>query len=191
MYSPGLEHFEAMYRILRHLKGTPRRGLLFKKHGHLQIKVYTDADWAGSIMDRRSTSGYCAFMGGDLITRWSKKQNMVSWSSAEVEFRAIAHEICEGMWIKRLLEELKTSESTPMKIYCDNKAGITIAHNLVLHDRTRHVEVDNIYQRKAWEQADLYALHPNQWSNSGCSYKGAIEKTIRQADKQADHERYL
>ena len=69
MYSPGLEHFEAMYRILRHLKGTPRRGLLFKKHGHLQIKVYTDADWAGSIMDRRSTSGYCAFVGGNLITR--------------------------------------------------------------------------------------------------------------------------
>ncbi|GMP81639.1 hypothetical protein CsSME_00036279 [Camellia sinensis var. sinensis] len=142
MHSPGAEHFEAVYKILRYLKGTPGRGLLFKKHGHLQVEVYTDADWAGSVTDRRSTSGYCSFVGGNLVTWRSKKQNVVTRSSAEAEFRAVAHGICEVMWIKRILEELKLSHPTPMKVYCDNKAAIAIAHNPVLHDRTKHIEVD-------------------------------------------------
>ena len=117
MHSPGPEHFEAVYRILRCLKGTPGKGLLFKKRGHLQIEVYIDADWAGSITDGRSTSGYCSFVGGNLVTWQSKKQNVVARSSAEAEFRAVAHGICEVMWIKRMLEELKASDSLPMKLY--------------------------------------------------------------------------
>ncbi|RVW39635.1 Retrovirus-related Pol polyprotein from transposon RE1 [Vitis vinifera] len=116
MHAPGPEHFEAVYKILRYLKGTPSRGLLFKSQGHLQIETYTDADWAGSIVDRRS--------------------------SAEAEFRAVAHGICEIMWIRRLLEELKMTGSSPMKLYCDNKVAILVAHNPVLHDHTKHVEVD-------------------------------------------------
>ncbi|RVW69951.1 Retrovirus-related Pol polyprotein from transposon RE1 [Vitis vinifera] len=114
MHVPGLEHFEVVYRILRYLKGTPGRGFLFKSRGHLQIETYTDADWAGSIVDQ----------------------------STEAEFRVVAHGICEIMWIRRLLEELKMIGSSPMKLYYDNKAAISVAHNLVLHDRTKHVEVD-------------------------------------------------
>lgn len=142
MHSPGPDHFDAVYRILRYLKGTPGKGLLFGAHGNLQVEIYTDADWAGSITDRRSTSGYCTFVGGNLVTWRSKKQNVVARSSAEAEFRAVAHGICEALWIKRLLEELKVTSSLPMKLYCDNKAAIAIAHNPVLHDRTKHVEVD-------------------------------------------------
>ncbi|RVW87752.1 Retrovirus-related Pol polyprotein from transposon RE1 [Vitis vinifera] len=117
------------------------KGLLFKSRGHLQIETYTDADWAGSIVDRRFTFGYCSFVGGNLVTWRSKKQNVVARSSAEAEFRAVAHGICEIMWIRRLLEELKMTGSSPMKLYCDNKAAISVAHNPVLHDRTKHVEV--------------------------------------------------
>ena len=142
MHAPGPEHFEVVYRILRYLKGTPGRGLLFKSGGHLQIETYTDADWARSIVDRRSTSGYCSSVGGNLVTWQSKKQNVVARSSAEAEFRVVAHGICEIMWIRRLLEELKMTGSSPMKLYCDNKAAISVAHNPVLHDRTKHVEVD-------------------------------------------------
>ena len=68
MHSPRPEHFDAVYRILRYLKGTLGIGLSFKKLGHLQIEVYADADWAGSITGRRSTSGYCAFVGRNLVT---------------------------------------------------------------------------------------------------------------------------
>ena len=63
MNSHGQEHFNLVYRILKYLKGTPGRGLLFKKRGHLQVEAFTAADWAGSAIDRRSTSGYCTFVG--------------------------------------------------------------------------------------------------------------------------------
>ncbi|MCQ7416388.1 Ty1/Copia family ribonuclease HI, partial [Salmonella enterica] len=142
MHAPGPTHFEAVYRILKYLKGTPGKGILFRRHNHFQIEVYTDADWAGSTTDRRSTSGYCSFVGGNLVTWRSKKQNVVAKSSAEAEFRALAHGICEGIWIKRILEELKIPLNTPIRIYCDNKAAISIAQNPVLHDRTKHIEVD-------------------------------------------------
>ena len=91
MHALGPEHFEAVYRILRYLKGTPGRGLLSKSRGHLQIETYTDADWAGSIVDRRSTSGYCSSVGGNLVTWQSKKQNVVARSSAKAKFRVVCH----------------------------------------------------------------------------------------------------
>ena len=116
MHSPGQEHFDAAYRIPRYLKGTLGKGLMFRKQDNLQIEVYSNADWAGSSIDRRSTSNYCTFIGGNLVTWRSKKQSVVAWSSAEVEFRSLAHGICETIWIKRLVEDLKISVSLPMKI---------------------------------------------------------------------------
>ncbi|KAH9649138.1 hypothetical protein KPL70_025878 [Citrus sinensis] len=151
MHSPGQEHFDATYRILRYLKGTPGKGLMFRKRDNLQIEVFTDADWAGSSTDRRSTSGYCTFIGGNLVTRRSKKQNVVARSSAEAEFGSLSHGICEAIWIKRLFEDLKIPVSLPMKIYCDNKAAISIAHNPVLHDRTKHIEVDKHFIKEKIE----------------------------------------
>ncbi|KAM1763339.1 hypothetical protein ACFX11_002688 [Malus domestica] len=94
MHNPGEQHMSAVMRILSYLKGSPGKGILFQKNGHFKIECYTDADWAGSTDDRRSTSGYFTFIGGNLVTWRSKKQNVVSRSSAEAEFRAardIAH----------------------------------------------------------------------------------------------------
>ena len=67
---------------------------------------------------------------------------MVTRSSANVEFRAVAHGICELLWLKKLLEYLKVTSHMPMKLYCDNKTMINIAHNPIQHDRTKHVEID-------------------------------------------------
>ena len=139
MHSSGPEHFEAVHRILRYLKGTPGKGLFFKAREHLQDEAYTDADWVGCISDRRSTSGYCTYVGGNLVTCRSKKQNVVARSSVEAEFRVVAQGMCEAIWIRRILQELKVSKALP---YCDNRAAISIAHNPVLHDRMKHVEVD-------------------------------------------------
>lgn len=142
MHSPKEIHLQAVYRILHYLKNSIGRGLLFKKGEKLNLEVYTDADYAGSIDDRKSTSGYCTFFGGNLVTWRSKKQNVVARSSSEAEFRAMALGICELLWIKIILEDLKIPWEGPMKLYCDNKSAISIAHNPVQHDRTKHVEVD-------------------------------------------------
>ncbi|CAN1150187.1 Copia protein [Linum perenne] len=145
MHSPGPMHFEAVYRIIRYLKGTPGSGIMYKRREHLQIEAYTDADWAGDVNDRRSTTGYCAYVGGNLVSWRSKKQPVVARSSAEAEYRALALGITEVTWIGRLLQELKVTVPKPIRIYCDNKAAVAIAHNPVLHDRTKHVEIDKYY----------------------------------------------
>ena len=87
MHNPKETHLKAIHRILHYLKGNPGRGILFKKGESLTLEAYTDADYAGSLDDRRSTSGYCTLLGGNLVTWRSKKQNVVARSSAESEFR--------------------------------------------------------------------------------------------------------
>ncbi|XP_058068406.1 uncharacterized mitochondrial protein AtMg00810-like [Magnolia sinica] len=83
MHNPCITHLTAMYRILQYLKSVPRNGLLFQQHGHLHLLGYSDANCASSLHDRRSTSGYCTFVGGNLVTWKSKKQSVVARSSAE------------------------------------------------------------------------------------------------------------
>ena len=110
-----------------------------------------DADYAGSPIDRRSTSRYCTFLGGNLVTWKSKKQNVVARSSAEAEFRAMAQGVCELLWLKIILEDLKIKWEGPMRLYCDNKSAISTAHNPVQHDRTKHIEVDRHFIKEKLE----------------------------------------
>ncbi|XP_057749111.1 retrovirus-related Pol polyprotein from transposon RE1 isoform X1 [Arachis stenosperma] len=179
MHSPGQEHMDAVFRILRYLKGSPGKGLLYKKHGHLQVEAYTDADWAGNVMDRRSTSGYCTFVGGNLVSWRSKKQSVVARSSAEAEFRAVAHGICEALWVEKILQELKVSISPPMRLYCDNKSAISISHNPVLHDRTKHVEVDKHFIREKIERGQICISYvPTTEQLADVLTKGLPKKTF-------------
>ncbi|KAH9741647.1 protein kinase domain-containing protein [Citrus sinensis] len=131
MYSPNVEYMEDVFRILKYLKTSPGKGILFSKNNHLRVEAYTDADWAGSFVDRKSTSCYCTFVGGNLVTWRSKKQPVVARSSAEAEFRAMTFGICELMWLRMFLIELKVWKTKSMRLYCDNKAAISIAHNPV------------------------------------------------------------
>ncbi|XP_021802654.1 uncharacterized protein LOC110746726 [Prunus avium] len=113
-----------------------------QKNGHLDLEGYTNADYAGNITDRRSTSGYFTFVGGNLVTCRSKKQNVVSRSSAESEYRGIAQGVCEILWLRWLLAEIGFRPDAATKLYCDNHSAFEIANILVQHDRTKHVEVD-------------------------------------------------
>ncbi|KAH6756623.1 hypothetical protein C2S53_001804 [Perilla frutescens var. hirtella] len=106
MHRPQKEHMEAALRIVRYLKGSPAKGIVFLSNGHLEVKGYTDADWTGNPVDRRSISGYFTLVGGNLVTWKSKKQKIVTLSSAEAEFRGIAKGIAELIWIKKLLTEI-------------------------------------------------------------------------------------
>ncbi|KAK2990953.1 hypothetical protein RJ640_002961, partial [Escallonia rubra] len=158
MHSPKKKHLDAVYGVLRYLKGTPGKGLFFKRGDDRMVEIYTDADWAGSSVDRRSTSGYCTYVWGNLVTWRSKKQPVVARSSAEAEFRALAHGICEGIWLRRLLSELKIIKSWPMKLYCDNKAAVNIAQNPVHHDRTKHVEVDRHFIKEKIDDGSVVQI---------------------------------
>ncbi|GAV90406.1 hypothetical protein CFOL_v3_33815 [Cephalotus follicularis] len=116
------------------------------------LEPNTDADWAGCPDDRRSTSGYCTFVGGNFVTWRSKKQMVVARSSAEGEFRSVVHGICELLWLQGLLADLNFPIQSPTKLFCDSKSAISITHNPVQHDRTKHVEIDRHFIKEKLEQ---------------------------------------
>ena len=104
---------------------------------------YCDVDWADSPIGRHSTLGYCVFIGGNLISRKSKKQYVVARFSAEAEYRAMTLPTCELIWLKQLLqEELRFGKDGQMTLVCDYQAALHIASNPIFHERTKHIEVD-------------------------------------------------
>ena len=128
---------------------------MFRKRGERSVEVFVDTDWAGCPNDRRSTSGYCSYVFGNLVTWRSKKQPVVARSSAEAELWSTAQGICEALWLKQLLEELKIQLQSPMTIWCDNKAAISISYNPVHHDQTKHVEVDRHFIKEKIDEGIL------------------------------------
>ncbi|XP_050896612.1 uncharacterized mitochondrial protein AtMg00810-like [Lathyrus oleraceus] len=105
--SPCQEHMTVVIWILRYIKCAPGKVLVYEDKGHTQIIGYYDADWAGSPIDKRSTSGYCVLVEGNLISWKSKKQNIIARSSAEAEYRAMTMATYELIWLKQFLKELQ------------------------------------------------------------------------------------
>ena len=122
------------------------------------LEAYTNADYARSLDNRRSTSRYCTLLGGKLVTWRSKKQNVVARSSAKSKFRSMASGICELLWLKIILDDLKIKWESPMRLYCDNKFSISIARNPMQHDRTKHIEVDRHFIKEKLESGLICTL---------------------------------
>jgi len=173
MHDPRAGHMEVVYRILRYLKGTPGRGLWFRKNGHLDLEGYCDADWASCKDDRRSTSGYCVFVGGNLVIWRSKKQAVVARSTAEAEYRAMTLSLCEMLWLKGLLKELRVLRNETMMLHCDNVAAINIANNPVQFDRTKHIEIDRFFIKEKLDSGVLELKYVKSRSQlADCLTKG-------------------
>ena len=148
MSSPIVDNWAAVEHILCYFKGASERGILYSNHGHKRVKYFTDADWAGSKEDRRSTSSYCVFVSENLVSWKSKKQEVVSRSTAESEYRAMTRSLCEIMWFHQLLMEVGIKTVVPAKLSCDNQAALHIASNPIFHERTKHIEIDYHFVRE-------------------------------------------
>lgn len=173
MHDPRSGHLDAVYRIMRYLKGSPGMGLWFKSNGHLNVDGYSDADWASCLDDRRSTSGYCVFVGGNLVSWRSKKQPVVSKSTAEAEYRAMSQGLSEMLWVRGLLLELKVLRQDPLNVWCDNKSAISIANNPVQHDRTKHVEIDRFFIKEKLDAGIIKITHVSSGQQvADCLTKG-------------------
>ncbi|KAM2632204.1 hypothetical protein EV1_022966 [Malus domestica] len=147
MHAPTVTHMQAAKRILRFLKGTVSHGLLFKQ-SPLHLSAYSDADWAGCPFDRRSTSGFCVFLGSNLISWCAKKQTTVARSSTEAEYRSLAHTAAELTWVCKVLKNFGFPLSATPTLWCDNISAISLASNPIFHARTKHVEIDYHYIRE-------------------------------------------
>jgi hypothetical protein len=110
----------------------------------LNIEGYCDSNWATYANDKKSTSGYCIFVGGNLVAWKNKKQHVVARSTAEAEYRAMALSVAEMIWERSILVELKMNQWAQMNLWCDDKSTINIA-NLVQHNITKHVKIDKFF----------------------------------------------
>ena len=159
MHDPREPHLTALKRILRYVRGTLHMGLFLRPSSQSDLVVYSDADWAGCPDTRKSTSGYAVFLGDNLISWSSKRQNTVSRSSAEAEYRAVANAVAEATWLRQLLSELHTPLRKTTLVYCDNISAVYMSSNPVQHQRTKHVEIDLHFVRERVALGDVRVLH--------------------------------
>ncbi|XP_071704314.1 uncharacterized mitochondrial protein AtMg00810-like [Rutidosis leptorrhynchoides] len=159
MHDPREPHFNARKRVLRYVRGTVDNGLQIFPSSTSKLIAYSDADWGGCLDTRRSTSGYCVFLGDNLLFWSSKRQATVSRSSTEAEYRAVANAVAETCWIRNLLRELHSPLSHVTLVYCDNVSAVYLSNNLVQHQRTKHIEIGIHFVRDKVATGDIYVLH--------------------------------
>lgn len=136
---PTRAHWKAALHVLRYLKGCPSLGIFISSNTSLQVTAYSDADWGACLDTRRSLTAFCVFLGPTLISWRCKKQQTVSVSSAEAEYRALSSTTKELLWVLSLLKDLHVSPTLHVPLFCDNSAAI---QNHVFHERTKHLDID-------------------------------------------------
>ncbi|XP_012845859.1 PREDICTED: uncharacterized protein LOC105965858 [Erythranthe guttata] len=181
MHDPREPHMASLKRILRHICGTLDHGLQLSPNPDLSLIAYFDADWGGCPDTRRSTSGYCIFLGNNLISWSSKRQVTTSRSSAEAEYRAIANAVAETTWLRNLLSELLCPLSKATIVYCDNVSAVYLSSNPIQHSRTKHVEIDIHFVRDKVALGHVRVLHvPSAYQFADIFTKGLPTQLFQQ-----------
>ncbi|GJT74728.1 putative ribonuclease H-like domain-containing protein [Tanacetum coccineum] len=144
--SPKTSHLLAVKRIFRYLKGKPSLGLWYSKDSPLELIAYTDSDYAGATLDRKSTTGGCQFLGNRLISWQCKKQTVVATSTTEAEYVAAASCCGQVLWIQNQLLDYGYNFMNTV-IYIDNSSTICIIENPVQHSKTKHIEIRHHFIR--------------------------------------------
>lgn len=145
-----------MKRILRYLNGTTSHGLSLSKGSPLTLHAYSYIDWAGCPDNHRSTSGFCVFLGSNLISWSAKKQSTVYRSSTEAEYRSLSLASAELIWVQFLLVELHAPLAAMPILWCDNISATFLASNPMFHAKTKHVEIDYYFIRERVASGQLH-----------------------------------
>ena len=192
MHDPRHQHLTALKRILRYVQGTTSHGTQIFRSKIDTLTAYSDADWAGCPDTRRSTSGFCVYLGESLVSWSSKRQDTVSRSSAEAEYRGVANTVAETCWIRNLLLELHVPLTKATLIFCDNISSVYMSSNPVKHQRTKHIELDLHFVREKVALGQVKVLHvPSAYQYADIFTKGLPSSlfttfknslTIRQSD---------
>ena len=152
--NPMESHVKAVKRIIRYVHGTTDYGLWYTNDSNPILVCFSDADWAGNTDDRKSTSGGCFYLGNNLVSWHSKKQNSISLSTAEAEYIAAGSCCAQLLWMKQMLKDYGFDLDT-LTVFCDNTSAINISKNLVQHSRTKHIDIRHHFIRELVENKTL------------------------------------
>jgi hypothetical protein len=151
-------HLMSVKRIFRYLVHTPNLGLWYPKGSTFNLFGYSDSDYAGCKVDRKSTSGTCQFLGRSLVSWSSKKQNFVALSTAEAEYVAAGACCAQLLWMKLTLRDFGC-EFSKVPLLCDNESAIKLANNPVNHSRTNHIDIRQHFLRDHEAKWDIALSH--------------------------------
>ena len=159
MSNPNETHWTGVKRVLRYLRGTTSYGLVYDGKGCNELYGFSDADWAGDVNTRRSTSGYLFRFGNSSITWCSRRQQTVAKSSTEAEYVSLSSATQELIWLRRLLSKLGIAFDSPTTVYEDNQGAIDISKNPKHHDRTKHIDVSHHFVRERVASNEVAVVH--------------------------------
>ncbi|KAG8491981.1 hypothetical protein CXB51_015331 [Gossypium anomalum] len=189
-------HFKAAKRVLRYIKGTLNYGVSFKKVKELKLIGYSVSDWAGSIDDMKSTSGYFFTLGSGAFCWSSKKQQIVAQSTAEAEYIATVAAVNQAIWLRKLLCNLNEEQVEATEIRVDNQSTVAITKNPVFHGKTKHFKIKFHFVREAEQSKEVNLVHcssENQFANIltksiGATRFDALRRKIRVCCIQSNEE---
>jgi hypothetical protein len=141
LVEPRHFHLVAAKHVMRYLKGTLDCGISYDGDHDFRLSGYTDSDWAESVSDRKSTSGFCFSLGSTMISWQSRKQSRIALSTTEAEYIAVCSAICESIWLGKLLIGLFDLEMEATMILCDYQSYIKMTENHVFHDKSKQIEI--------------------------------------------------
>ncbi|XP_020695806.2 uncharacterized protein LOC110109199 [Dendrobium catenatum] len=160
MHNPTIHDYMRLKRLLRYVNGTQHFGLPITR-GSMELTTYCDADWTSDATDRKSITGFCTFIGNNILSWSVKKQTTVAKSSTEAEYRALAAALSDVIWLRRLLLDFQIPLDEPTTIFCDNASALSLAHNPVFHARTKHIEIDHHFISDHIQKQTITATHLN------------------------------
>jgi len=159
MHDPRTQHMTSLKRIIRYIKGTIQHGIHLSPSPVDTLITYTDVGWGGCPDTRRSTSGYCVYLGNNLISWSAKRQSTLSRSSGEAEYRGVANVVAECCWLRNLLFDLDCPIIKATLVYCDNVSIVYLSGNPIQHQCTKHIEMDIHFVREKVAKGQVRVLH--------------------------------
>ena len=159
--NPGMDHWRVAKKVLRYLQGTKDYTLMYRQTDNLDLVGYFDADFAGCVDYRKSTSGYIFIMVGGVVSWRSVKQTLTATSTMETEFVSCFEATSQGVWLKSFIYGLRVMNSISMtlRIFCDNSAEVFLAKNKKSGSRCKHIDIKYLAIREHVKEKQVVIEH--------------------------------